>query len=53
MTERAEQPDLFDFAADTPSRRERQERLSLAVDHLRETLGEASIRRADAVSTDL
>ena len=50
VTERAEQPDLFDFAADTPSRRERQERLSLTVDHLRETLGEASIRRADTVA---
>jgi DNA polymerase-4 len=48
VAERQEQPDLFAFAADTPSKRERHEALSLTLDRLRDKLGEDSIRRADA-----
>ena len=48
VDERNDQPDLFDFAATAPSRRERQEALSLTLDRLRDKLGEDSIRRADA-----
>ncbi len=43
----AEQPDLFTFAADQPSQRERRERLSQTIDQLRANLGEKSVRRAD------
>ena len=48
VAERHEQVDLFEHAAGTSSRRERQEALSHALDRLRDRLGEASIRRADA-----